>query len=388
MSANPDHRPARTRRSCYNQQRSSMPSQSSIQPTSRPPSPSPLTHPAESRQQQQQQHTKRVSHRSRWSHPNRIYGRRAQGSALDITALPTLGDKTGIPGKAAHSSTLTNLYSISYLVLFSILGTLSRLGLQSLTFYPGSPVTISVLWANVAGTFLLGFLAEDQRLFRKEWGIPPYTPPRPHHTPRPSQGDEEAGPPSLTIAGGKMHNKVKKTIPLYIGLATGFCGSFTSFSSFMRDVFLAFVNDLPAPINHPISPSDQGGNLQRNGGYSFMAGLAVLSVTIGLCSAAFRVGVHFCNLVDPWTPSLPFRLTRYALDPLVVFLAWACWLGAVFMAVWPPDRPGGASSHGSWSNETWRGQAIFACVFAPLGCLLRYYLSLFLNPFTPHRYDI
>ena len=31
--------------------------------------------------------------------------------------------------------------------------------------------------------------------------------------------------------------KHKKTIPLYIGLTTGFCGSFTSFSSFARAFF-------------------------------------------------------------------------------------------------------------------------------------------------------
>lgn len=49
------------------------------------------------------------------------------------------------------------------------------------------------------------------------------------------------------------------------------------------------------------------------------------------------------------------------------------------MAIWPPDRPGGLDSKGSWVNETWRGQAIFACVLAPVGCLLRFYVSLKLN---------
>jgi CrcB protein len=42
------------------------------------------------------------------------------------------------------------------------------------------------------------------------------------------------------------------------------------------------------------------------------------------------------------------------------------------MAAVPPDR--------HWAHaEPWRGQALFAIVFAPLGCMLRFYLSLKLN---------
>jgi len=49
------------------------------------------------------------------------------------------------------------------------------------------------------------------------------------------------------------------------------------------------------------------------------------------------------------------------------------------MAVWPPDRPGGPSGRSARRQETWRGEAIFALVFAPLGCLLRFYASTHLN---------
>ena len=38
-----------------------------------------------------------------------------------------------------------HLYVTSYLILFSILGTLARLGLQALTIYPGAPVVFSNL---------------------------------------------------------------------------------------------------------------------------------------------------------------------------------------------------------------------------------------------------
>lgn len=269
------------------------------------------------------------------------------------------------------SKAATEFYTISYLIFFSIWGTLARLGLQALTLYPGAPVVFSELWANVAGTFLIGFLIEDRRLLRQEWGD--------RLSPTQSQLEAPETLPDIakdetTQQSKARHGKVKKTIPLYIGLATGFCGSFTSFSSFIRDVFLALSNDLKSPINHPYPVNTPipavGTTVARNGGYSFMAILAIIIITIATCHAAFKVGIHFANLVDPITPTLPFRTTRRILDPTVAFLAWGIWLGTVLMTIFPP-------------SNTWRSQALFACILAPVGCLIRYYVSQRLNSLIP-----
>ncbi|KAF2678609.1 DOT1-domain-containing protein [Lentithecium fluviatile CBS 122367] len=310
---------------------------------------------------------------SRWQRSTRsshrhstLGGRGTPGTDFDVTALPNIADNRYRREEPSFSPVATELYAISYLIIFSILGTLARLGLQWLTLYPGTPLAFSELWANVGGTFIMGFLSEDLRLFHMEWGNP--------HTVAPPRIPRRDGEKSdEEIQATKAHAKVKKTIPLYIGLATGFCGSFTSFSSVMRDIFLSFVNDLPSPVPGMAT-------VPRNGGSSFMAGLAVVILTLAGCYAALKVGAHLAIFLDPITPTLPFRFTRRFFDPLIVFVAWGAWLGAVFMAIWPPDRPGGPSSRGAWDNETWRGQAIFACVFAPLGCLFRYYISLLLNP--------
>jgi len=265
------------------------------------------------------------------------------------------------PEAQKASRLATELYTVSYLIFFSIWGTLARLGLQALTFYPGAPVVFSELWANVAGTFIMGFLSEDRRLFAAEWG----------NEPIPEPSDE----PALARQAKARHGKAKKTIPMYIGLATGFCGSFTSFSSFMRDIFLSLSNDLKAPINHPypadLPPPSFSTTLPRNGGYSFLAICATIILTIATCFAALKVGAHLALALDPWTPTLPFRLTRRVLDPIFVFLAWGVWIGAVIMAAIPPSNP-------------WRSQALFACVFAPLGAMLRYYISLHMNPMNPN----
>lgn len=282
------------------------------------------------------------------------------------------GDDSSQPQRA--SKLATEIYTISYLVFFSIMGTLSRLGLQALTFYPGAPVQTGVLWANIGGSLIMGFLSEDRKLFQEEWGTPSSS--KQTHGYDKDKGKTLHRSPSAT----KRHAAVKKTLPLYIGLATGFCGSFTSFSSFMRDCFFALSNALHVPISHPsTAPISEALNVHRNPGYSLMALLAVMIVTIGLSLGALQVGAHLALGLDPYTPSIPFLFARKVVDRLVVFLALGCWLAAMFMAIWPPDRPHGPVGNASWAQETWRSQALFALVFAPLGCLLRFYASLRLN---------
>ena len=269
----------------------------------------------------------------------------------------------------------TELYTISYLVLFSILGTLARLGLQALTLYPGAPVQTGLLWANVGGSLIMGFLSEDRKLFMEGWGK------RKERDLDNTDGSSRGQRLKRTHSSIQKHGAVKKTIPLYIGLATGFCGSFTSFSSFMRDAFYALANALPVPINHPSSaPISETINVQRNPGYSFMATLAILIITVGLCLGALQAGAHLALGLEPYTPSIPFLFARKIVDRTIVFLAWGCWLGAIFMAIFPPDRSGGpVAVHPSDGQEMWRSKALFALVFAPLGCLLRFYVSLRLN---------
>ncbi|RDW78603.1 uncharacterized protein DSM5745_05455 [Aspergillus mulundensis] len=246
------------------------------------------------------------------------------------------------------SSSATTLYTLSYLIFFSIFGTLARLGLQALTFYPGAPVVTGVLWANVGGSLLMGFFLEDKNIFREEWGKPNTS----------NDKTEES----------KRHKAVKKTIPLYIGLTTGFCGSFTSFSSFIRDIFLALSNDLVSPDLATATATS------RNGGYSFMALVAVLLTTVSLSLAALIAGSHLALGINhlPIPHTLPFRLTRRILDPLFASLGLGCWIGTIFLAIFPPT-----------GHKAWRGDAVFAIVFAPLGCLLRFYVSLWLNARMP-----
>lgn len=245
------------------------------------------------------------------------------------------------PAYIPRASRLTHLYTHSYLVLFALLGTLARLGVEALTTYPAAPVAFTVLWANVGGSFVMGFLIEDRRLFVA-----------------PDDAHGDVPEPTFTPAARAAHLARKKTVPLYVGLATGFCGSFTSFSSFIKDMFLATSNDMP--------PMPGAKAVSRAGGYSFLALLAVLISTVALSLGALAVGRHAAEVLHPYMRTLPERFVRQYLDRLAVLLGWGGWLTAVILAAVAP--------RGIWRAD------LFALVFAPPGCLLRHHLGLVLNP--------
>ncbi len=256
------------------------------------------------------------------------------------------------PGtKYSVSRLATQLYTVSYLVFFSILGTLARLGLQALTNYPGTPILFPSIWPNFTGSLIMGYLSEDRMLFREDN-------PGPGPNGSSSSSADEENPANAAAAAKKTHAALKKTIPLYIGLATGFCGSLTSFSAFIRDAFLGMSNTLPSPTAQ---------HEPRGAGSSFLALVAVLLTTLSLSLSALFLGAHLAIANADWTAPLP-RSLRRLLDVVVVPLGWGCWLGAVFLSAFPPN-----------GHTDWRGEVTLALVFAPLGCLARFYVSLALN---------
>ncbi|KAJ5280925.1 hypothetical protein N7478_006297 [Penicillium angulare] len=242
-------------------------------------------------------------------------------------------------------------YTIGYLIFFSFVGTILRLAIECLTFYPGSPVNTSVLWANVGGSLIMGFLSEDQELFRID-----------------ESNDRQSA------------MKHKKTIPLFIGLTTGFCGSLTSFSTFIRDVFLALSNDLPVPLgsyqNVSLFSSAPFGASAPNGGFSFMALVAVLLTEIGLSLSSLILGAHLAIGTSACMPTLSQWWIKKIINPIVFVVAISTWIIVICLAALLAK---GSTTVTLWSTEMWRGPALFALVFAPLGTLVRFFVSLKLN---------
>ena len=272
---------------------------------------------------------------------------------------------------------LSKIYIASHLIVFAILGTLLRLGIQWIVWFPGVPIITPVLWANFAGSLIMGFLAEDQGLFRPSTAALPGGEENGTHSKRLSKGKKKID----RIADGTSKDALvrrKKRIPLYIGLSTGFCGSLTSFSSFARDMFLALSYDLPSPIGHPGSnatPATAASTTSRSGGYSFQAWIHVILSTVALSIGGLTAGAHIAILLDPLTPRIHHpRIAQRIIDPLMVILAVGLCIPAIVLSVWPPDRRDIPDA------QTWRGEILFALVFAPVGCLARFYASFKLNP--------
>ncbi|KAL8371314.1 hypothetical protein RB595_001241 [Gaeumannomyces hyphopodioides] len=259
-------------------------------------------------------------------------------------------------------------YTLSYLVLFALLGTLARLALQALTSYPGAPVLFASVWPNFAGSFVFGLVADDRVLPRPG-------PPAAAAAAEPSQSGDNYGISDPESIPRQPTTPAPKKTPLHVGLTTGFCGSFTSFSSFARDAFLALVDGLATGL--PGNNSNAG----ASGGRSLMALLAVLLTTVSLSLAGLFSGAHAAQALKPAAP-LPAALARggpvrTALDGAALVAAWPCWLAAVVLAAAAPV------------SDAWlRGQVLFALAFAPLGCLARFYLSAALNGRLSPRFPL
>jgi CrcB protein len=268
-----------------------------------------------------------------------------------------------------RSRFLTQLYIYSYLVCFSIFGVLARVGLQALTLYPGALVPNTDLWANFAGCLIIGFLREDSTLFhRHQQKVQNEHKKRTNSSEGTRQSNTDGSNQDAdkdTAAIEAAFRASRAQIPAYIGLTVGFCGSFTSFASICRDAFFAISNNINTDDTavHFVSSSARS----REAGYSVMAIMAVLLLEIGLSIVALKMGAHLAivtqRLFENATVDVSFSKV---LNPLFVIIAWGVWIGAVILAILGP-------------HDTWRGKVLFALVFAPVGCILRFQLSVHMN---------
>jgi fluoride ion exporter CrcB/FEX len=76
------------------------------------------------------------------------------------------------------------------------------------------------------------------------------------------------------------------------------------------------------------------------------------------------------------TPGAVNPSLRRVLDPVVVVLAGLSWITVICLVVLLPEH---LRQSALWSPELWRGPALFSLIFAPVGCLARFFISLKLN---------
>jgi fluoride ion exporter CrcB/FEX len=208
------------------------------------------------------------------------------------------------------------LEQCSWIVIFSILGTFTRLALVELNDYSGYLVP-PLLWAQFVGCAVMGFLTHEKVLF-------------------PDGGRNEG---------------------LYEGLATGYCGSVTTFSGWMLECFQAL--------------SDYGTSAEIAGhssGYNVVGLIAQLVATLAFSFTGYKLGEHVSKLFEPFRHrNWAFPVSTSAHWSIIIILA-AMLAQAAVIAV-------AAAVH----NSYWRQRYTLALAFSPAGALTRAFLTKMLN---------
>ncbi|MCJ1390027.1 hypothetical protein MMC18_002885 [Xylographa bjoerkii] len=251
---------------------------------------------------------------------DRQSNRRGRGDSLQQidSQPPTSNLNRAVSARRRISAYLAKALVPLYLILFSILGTLARLGMQTLTTYPEAPIAFSELWANVGGCLIMGYLSEDRMFFWKQWDAAMKS----VRQIEKGSGSNRNGATDESVdhlpATMKARIAAKKSLPVYIGLSVGFCGFFTSFSTFVRDVFLALSNDLVAADSIDTGASQVAAIDSRNAGYSVMAVITVIVIEVSLCFSALGFGAHLAIILERASPRLPSFHLRKSINPVII----------------------------------------------------------------------
>ncbi|KAG0187386.1 hypothetical protein DFQ28_006421 [Apophysomyces sp. BC1034] len=192
------------------------------------------------------------------------------------------------PDTPAELIVLENKWPVVGIIIpFSILGTLIRIGLQSLETYNGAPV-FGLVYAQWIGCFIMGVVV---------W------------------------------------NKIKLLqwyLPLHTGLSTGLCGSITTFSSWQLNIFEEFSNYNGA--DHVT-------------GYNILAAISQLLVTIAMSICGLQFGYHVGEFLTKKSEkrvemvACGFSLQQLGFrDYLVMAFGVLSWIAVVIAAIFAPQR--------------------------------------------------
>ncbi|XYA02116.1 hypothetical protein QA089_004681 [Meyerozyma guilliermondii] len=200
----------------------------------------------------------------------------------------------------------------------SIWGVLARRGLEALTTYNGSYLS-GVVWANFAACVVMGMLVESHELWK--------------------------------ITESELQS-VKASLPLYVGAATGFCGTLSSFSSFILEMFYKSTNTEPTNFSYP------------NRAYGIMEFLAVGIVQVTVSLGGFYLGSDMLRFSDRRFPSMSLK-TYQVLEWVSMVVGVVAYIVTIVLIA--------VKKSGSW--RSW----MFSVLFAPFGAWGRFYVSRWFN---------
>lgn len=235
-----------------------------------------------------------------------------------------------------HHRVVRHLAILGLLAFASIWGTLAREGLVALNTYAGQSIT-PLVWAQAVGCLIMGLAIGENR---------------------------------KAIEG--------RYPPAYIMITTGFCGSVTTFSAWMLDVFRAFGDQMHygrGGLHNVMDALTQTAVTLGMAVVSVGAGVALSKVlNIGLALSAFRSRSQRDSQLPHTTDEKkePQARSTLILDASMFCLGLIFWIAsALLCGLYPPFR-----------------RVTFALVLAPPGAVLRWYLSRYNSSSFSKRHSL
>lgn len=202
----------------------------------------------------------------------------------------------------------------------SVFGVLARKGLIALTTYNGSYLS-GVVWANFTACVVMGIMVSSSNFWEN----------------------------AITSKGVAA----KGSLPFYVALSTGWCGTCLSFSSFILEAFYKSADLEPNMIyKYP------------NQAYGIMEFLAVVIAQLAVSLLGLSIGKHFVEIFDEYCP----RVSTKIYDAFYYFTSFLGIAAYIITIVLIPVK-----HEGAWRSWT------FSILFAPFGALVRFYISKYLN---------
>lgn len=269
---------------------------------------------------------------------------------------------------------------------FGIAGFLARVGIIRLTAHQGL-FGGGVIWANCAGCFIMGYLVGHVFVAAGPIQTSAAAP-----SSQTGTGAPELKPPFGD--GRRAEVPAKSEIPLYVGLTTGFCGTFTSLSSAQLELF-EIAASTTATIAGGTERGAYGGDFAfPNAGYGVPAGLAYAIITCSVSIASFQAGRHLA--AAPYIKALTLTPRGLLFVELVLSaLGAAAWIivfvlaivSGVTTSVTTTSGDGVLLTSSSALSPAARYWAL-GMVFSPVAVYTRYWVSRLLNPTFPRKFPL
>ncbi|GMG38923.1 unnamed protein product [Ambrosiozyma monospora] len=219
---------------------------------------------------------------------------------------------------------------ITQLLFWAVLGNLARIGLTLLTNYEYAYINYilgTCLWSNFASCLIIATVNKMDKF----WEV---------------------------VLNTSPNGNDKKKSALYLGLTTGFCGSFSTFSSFVLEVMLKTC-DLILPHYYN---DEQWFDHRGDGAKDFFS---VLFIQVGVSMFGWCIGCDLAKLID-WLVG-KYGALSYGSWRIFVQITSFLGIGALIANL--------VLSITLDEYHWYKNKFSIAICFSPFGVILRYYLS-------------